>query len=58
MIKYIYRMFKKENINESLSEKLEKHWLLEKFSTDDVDIFGQSTNKLFSDHYNIFKKVK
>jgi hypothetical protein len=53
-----FRMYKTKNINESLFGKLEKHWLLEKFDKDNVNIFDKNANKLFSSHYSIYKKVK
>ena len=53
-----FRMYKTNNINESLFGKLEKHWLLEKFDKDNINIFDKNANKLFSSHYSIFKKVK
>ena len=40
-----FRMYKTNNINESLFGKLEKHWLLEKFDKDNINIFDKNANK-------------
>ena len=46
--------------DESLHKKLEKYWIIDKFSPDETNVpfFNEKTNTLFSNYFNIFHKVK
>ena len=46
-----------ESESESLRAKLEKYWLIEKFNPHEISMFDENENKLFSNFFNLTKKV-